>query len=53
MIAARGVMLFPTHQPVCFVEDDPALRDDEEPLEPGDLELTLAPAVEPEKSGES
>ncbi len=31
--------------------DDPALRDDEEPLEPGDLELTLAPAVEPERDG--
>lgn len=28
--------------------DDPALREDEDPLEPGDLELTLAPAVEPE-----
>ena len=33
--------------------DDPALREDEEPLEPGDLELALAPAVEPEKSEES
>ena len=31
--------------------DDPALRDDEDPLEIGDLELALAPAVEPE-SGE-
>src|ERR1019366_9286354 len=28
--------------------DDPALRDDEDPLEIGDLELALAPAVEPE-----
>lgn len=26
--------------------DDPALREDEDPLEPGDLDLTLAPAVE-------
>jgi segregation and condensation protein B len=26
--------------------DDPALRDDEEPLEPGDLDLGLAPRVE-------
>jgi segregation and condensation protein B len=25
------------------------LRDDEDPLEPGDLELVLGPAVEPEK----
>jgi segregation and condensation protein B len=31
--------------------DDPALRDDEEPLESGDLELALAPAVEPETDG--
>ena len=29
--------------------DDPALREDEDPLEPGeDLDLALAPAVEPE-----
>lgn len=28
--------------------DDPALREDEDPLEPGDLDLSLAPAVEPE-----
>jgi segregation and condensation protein B len=27
--------------------DDPALREDEEPLEPGDLDLTLGPPVEP------
>ena len=31
--------------------DDPALRDDEDPLEIGDLELALAPAVEPEEDG--
>jgi segregation and condensation protein B len=33
--------------------DDPALRDDEDPLEIGDLELALAPAVEPESGGGS
>ena len=33
--------------------DDPALQEDEDPLEPGDLELTLAPAVEPETGSES
>ena len=26
--------------------DDPALREDEDPLEPGDLDLTLAPSPE-------
>jgi segregation and condensation protein B len=30
--------------------DDPALREDEDPLEIGDLELALAPAAEPEAS---
>ena len=34
--------------------DDPALREDEEPLEAGDtLELLLAPAAEPETGGEN
>jgi segregation and condensation protein B len=33
--------------------DDPALREDEDPLEIGDLELALAPAVEPESGDES
>ena len=33
--------------------DDPALRDDEDPLEVGDLDLALAPAVEPENGGEN
>src|SRR5256885_1150260 len=33
--------------------DDPALRDDEDPLEIGDLELALAPAAEPEGGGEN
>jgi len=30
--------------------DDPALREDEDPLEPGDLDLGLAPP--PERAGE-
>ncbi len=29
--------------------DDPTLREDEDPLEPGDLDLTLAPAPSPEE----
>src|SRR5674476_1000864 len=33
--------------------DDPTLRDDEDPLEIGDLELALAPAVEPDQGDES
>src|ERR1700746_3656669 len=33
--------------------EDPALRDDEDPLEIGDLELALAPAVEPERGDSS
>src|SRR3990170_4760779 len=33
--------------------DDPTLREDEDPLEIGDLELALAPAVEPESGNES
>ena len=32
--------------------DDSTLRDDEDPLEPGDLDLGLAPAVEPEAASE-
>jgi segregation and condensation protein B len=31
--------------------DDPALRDDEDPLEPGDLDLGLAPRPEPAPEG--
>jgi segregation and condensation protein B len=31
--------------------DDPALREDEDPLEPGDLDLTLAPAPAAEAEG--
>ncbi|MDQ2080636.1 SMC-Scp complex subunit ScpB [Xanthobacteraceae bacterium Astr-EGSB] len=33
--------------------DDPALRDDEDPLEPGDLDLVLAPRVEDEEPVET
>lgn len=32
--------------------DDPSLRDDEDPLEPGDLDLALAPRSEPEPGSE-
>lgn len=49
----KGAGLMDTRLPTGFEvptpSDDPALRDDEEPLEPGDLELALAPHVEPEK----
>lgn len=38
----------PTGFSVPSPSDDPALREDEDPLEPGDLDLALAPAVEPE-----
>jgi segregation and condensation protein B len=38
----------PTGFSVPTPSDDPTLRDDEDPLEIGDLELALAPAVEPE-----
>jgi segregation and condensation protein B len=43
----------PTGFSVPAPSDDPALREDEEPLEPGDLELALAPPVEPDKAGGS
>jgi segregation and condensation protein B len=52
----KGTGLLDTRLPTGFTvpapSDDPALREDEDPLEPGDLELTLAPAVEPEGGGE-
>src|SRR5579872_986930 len=41
----------PTGFTVPAPSDDPTLREDEDPLEPGDLELTLAPAPEPEENG--
>jgi segregation and condensation protein B len=31
--------------------DDPALRDDEDPLEASDLELALVPTLEPDNDG--
>ena len=49
----KGAGLLDTRLPSGFdvpsPSDDPALRDDEEPLDAGDLELALAPHVEPEK----
>jgi segregation and condensation protein B len=33
--------------------DEPALREDEDPLEPGDLDLGLAPRPEPEDGGQT
>jgi segregation and condensation protein B len=48
----KGAGLLDTRLPSGFnvpsPSDDPALREDEEPLEPGDLDLALAPAAEPE-----
>lgn len=48
----RGTGLLDSRLPGGFTvptpSDDPALREDEDPLEPGDLDLALAPAPEPE-----
>jgi segregation and condensation protein B len=48
----RGAGLLDSRLPSGFgvptPSDDPALREDEEPLEAGDLELALAPIAEPE-----
>jgi len=48
----RGAGLVDSRLPSGFnvpsPSDDPALRDDEDPLEPGELDLALAPPVEPE-----
>src|SRR5690349_8662249 len=53
----RGTGLLDSRLPTGFnvptPSDDPTLREDEEPLEPGELELALAPAVEPESGQES
>jgi len=53
----KGTGMLDTRLPTGFTvpspSDDPALREDEDPLEPGDLELTLAPRVEPEEGGEN
>ena len=40
----------PTGFGVPVPSDDTTLRDDEDPLEPGDLDLALAPSAEPEAS---
>jgi segregation and condensation protein B len=51
----KGTGMLDTRLPTGFTvpspSDDPTLREDEDPLEPGDLELTLAPRVEPEEGG--
>jgi segregation and condensation protein B len=48
----KGLGLFDARLPPGFVvpmpSDDPTLRDDEDPLEPEDLDLGLAPRVTPE-----
>jgi segregation and condensation protein B len=48
----KGTGLLDSRLPSGFTvptpSDDPALREDEDPLEPGDLDLALAPAAEPE-----
>src|SRR6202000_1238820 len=51
----KGTGLLDSRLPTGFnvptPSDDPALREDEDPLEVGDLDLGLAPAVEPENGG--
>jgi len=53
----KGTGLLDSRLPTGFTvpspSDDPELREDEEPLEAGDLELALSPRVEPEGEGES
>ncbi|WP_316236409.1 SMC-Scp complex subunit ScpB [Bradyrhizobium sp. SZCCHNR1015] len=48
----KGTGLLDSRLPTGFTvptpSDDPTLREDEEPLDPGDLDLALAPAVETE-----
>ncbi|UYO51921.1 SMC-Scp complex subunit ScpB [Rhodopseudomonas palustris] len=48
----KGTGLLDTRLPTGFSvptpSDDPALREDEDPLEPGDLDLSLAPQADPE-----
>jgi segregation and condensation protein B len=52
----RGTGLLDTRLPTGFTvpnpSDDPTPREDEDPLEPGDLDLALAPPVEPEPPSE-
>ena len=51
----KGTGMLDTRLPTGFTvptpSDDPTLREDEDPLEPGDLELALAPTPDPEESG--
>ena len=51
----RGTGLLDSRLPTGFTvptpSDDPALREDEDPLEPSELELTLAPAADPDNGG--
>jgi len=53
----KGTCLLDSRLPTGFSvpspSDDPALREDEDPLEAGDLELTLAPAADPEPEAAS
>jgi segregation and condensation protein B len=53
----RGTGLLDSRLPTSFSiptpSDDPALRDDEEPLEAGDLDLALVPPTEPEGGSDS
>jgi segregation and condensation protein B len=52
----KGTGLLDTRLPTGFTvpnpSDDPTLREDEDPLEPGDLDLALAPQAEPEPQPE-
>lgn len=43
----------PTGFSVPMPSDDPALREDEDPLEVGDLDLALAPVADPDEGGET
>jgi segregation and condensation protein B len=51
----KGTGLLDSRLPTGFTvpnpSDDPTLREDEDPLEPGDLDLALAPRAEPEGEG--
>ena len=52
----KGTGMLDTRLPTGFTvptpSDDATLREDEDPLEPGDLELALAPVAEPEAGPE-
>ncbi|WP_022721186.1 SMC-Scp complex subunit ScpB [Rhodopseudomonas sp. B29] len=53
----KGAGLLDTRLPTGFSvptpSDDPALREDEDPLEPGDIDLALAPQADPETEAEA